>query len=240
MLEVKNLKKQFGNHVILKGIDFRVEKGDKVAIIGPSGCGKSTFLRCLNGIEKPTSGEVILEGTSIHYNGDLSHLRRKVGMVFQQFNLFPNLTVEENITLAPVKLKIMTMSEAKRKADELLKSIHLSEKKDRFPQELSGGEQQRVAIVRALIMNPDLMLFDEPTSALDPEMVGEVLELIEEIAKKGMTIVIVSHEMNFVKKVANKVIFMEDGKIACSGTVEDIFHNQENERLKEFLSKTTK
>lgn len=240
MLEVRNLKKKFGDHLVLKGIDLTVEKGDKIAIIGPSGCGKSTFLRCLNGIETPTSGEVIFEGTSIHYHHDLSNLRRKIGMVFQQFNLFSNLTVEENITLAPVKLKLMTMEEAKKKASDLLKSINLSEKKNNYPQELSGGEQQRVAIVRALIMNPDIILFDEPTSALDPEMVGEVLELIEEIAQKGMTIMIVSHEMNFVKRVANKVIFMDHGKISFSGTVDEVFHYQENERLKEFLSKTTK
>lgn len=240
MLEVKNLKKKFGGNLVLKGIDLKVEKGDKIAIIGPSGCGKSTFLRCINGIEKPTSGQIIFDTSLINYNNDLSNIRRKIGMVFQQFNLFPHLTVEKNITLAPVKLKTMTEQEAQKKARELLSLINLSDKRNSYPHELSGGQQQRVAIIRALIMNPDIILFDEPTSALDPEMVGEVLELIEEIAQKGMTIIIVSHEMNFVKKIANKVIFMDKGKISYSGTVAEVFNNKDNERLKDFLSKTTK
>ena len=240
MLEVKNLKKKFGNNLVLKGIDLKVNECDKIAIIGSSGCGKSTFLRCLNGIEKPTSGKIIFKDMEITNTKDLSNIRKKIGMVFQQFNLFPHLTVEENIILAPVKLKILTEKEAKKKARELLASINLSDKKNSYPDELSGGQKQRVAIVRSLIMNPDILLFDEPTSALDPEMVGEVLELIKEIADKGMTMIIVSHEMNFVKKCANKVVFMDGGKISFSGTVEEVFNNKDNIRLKDFLSKTNK
>lgn len=240
MLEVKNLKKKFGKNVVLKGINLTVEKGDKLAIIGPSGCGKSTFLRCLNGIETPTSGKIIFEGTEVTNQTDLSEIRKKMGMVFQQFNLFPHLTVEENIILAPVKLNMMTEEEAKKRAKELLQSINLEDKKNHYPEQLSGGQKQRVAIVRALIMNPDILLFDEPTSALDPEMVGEVLELIKKIADEGMTMIIVSHEMNFVKQCANRVLFMDEGNIAVSGTVDEVFHQQENERLKEFLSKTNK
>ena len=240
MLEVKNLKKKFGNNLVLKGIDLKVNECDKIAIIGPSGCGKSTFLRCLNGIEKPTSGKIIFKDMEITNTKDLSNIRKKIGMVFQQFNLFPHLTVEENIILAPVKLKILTEKEAKKKARELLASINLSDKKNSYPDELSGGQKQRVAIVRSLIMNPDILLFDEPTSALDPERVGEVLELIKEIADKGMTMIIVSHEMNFVKKCANKVVFMDGGKISFSGTVEEVFNNKDNIRLKDFLSKTNK
>lgn len=240
MLEVCNLKKKFGSNLVLKGIDTTITKGDCVAIIGPSGCGKSTFLRCLNGIETPTDGKIIFEGKEITNDSDLTFIRRKMGMVFQQFNLFPHLTVEENITLAPVKLKMMTKEEAEKKAIEFLASINLKEKRDSYPSELSGGQQQRVAIVRALMMNPDILLFDEPTSALDPEMVGEVLELIKEIADQGMTMIIVSHEMNFVKKCASRVLFMDDGKIAVTGTVEEIFQAQDNDRLKEFLSKMNK
>ena len=241
MLEVKNLKKKFGNKLVLKGIDLKVDNGDRIAIIGPSGCGKSTLLRCLNMIEVPSSGEVIFEGVDItSENINLYDTRKKIGMVFQQFNLFPHLTVEENIILAPVKLNMMTSVVAKKKARELLESINLSDKKNNYPNELSGGQQQRVAIVRALIMNPDIILFDEPTSALDPEMVGEVLELIKDIADKGMTMIIVSHEMNFVKKCANKVVFMDEGKISFSGTVDEVFNNKDNERLRDFLSKTNK
>ena len=220
MLEVKNLKKKFGKNVVLKGINLTVEKGDKLAIIGPSGCGKSTFLRCLNGIETPTSGKIIFEETEVTNQTDLSEIRKKMGMVFQQFNLFPHLTVEENIILAPVKLNMMTEEEAKKRAKELLQSINLEDKKNHYPEQLSGGQKQRVAIVRALIMNPDILLFDEPTSALDPEMVGEVLELIKKIADEGMTMIIVSHEMNFVKQCANRVLFMDEGNIAVSGTVD--------------------
>lgn len=241
MLEVNNLKKKFGNKLVLKGIDLKVDKGDRIAIIGPSGCGKSTLLRCLNMIEVPSSGEVIFEGVDItSKNINLSDVRKKIGMVFQQFNLFPHLTVEENIILAPVKLNMMTSIEAKKRARELLESINLVDKKNNYPNELSGGQQQRVAIVRALIMNPDIILFDEPTSALDPEMVGEVLELIKDIADKGMTMIIVSHEMNFVKKCANKVVFMDEGKISFSGTTSEVFNNKDNERLRDFLSKTNK
>lgn len=241
MLEAKNIKKKFNNNLVLKGINLKVEKGDKIAIIGPSGCGKSTLLRCLNMIEPPTSGQIIFEEIDITKKGiNLSNIRKKIGMVFQQFNLFPHLTVEENITLAPIKLGIMNPNEAKEKAYKLLKSINLFEKRHNYPDELSGGQKQRVAIVRSLIMEPDIILFDEPTSALDPEMVGEVLELIKNIADKGMTLIIVSHEMNFVKNIANKIIFMDEGKISFSGTPEEVFNNKDNERLKDFLSKTTK
>ncbi len=235
MLEVKNLKKKYGKNLVLKEIDLKVEKGDRIAIIGPSGCGKSTFLRCLNGLEKPTSGKIIFEGKEINSNSDLSHIRRKIGMVFQQFNLFPHLTVEENIILAPVKLKMMTEKDAKKKAHELLETINLSDKGSCYPEQLSGGQKQRVAIVRSLIMNPDIILFDEPTSALDPEMIGEVLELIKRIADDGMTMLIVSHEMNFVKNCANKILFLDEGKVALFGTVNEVF-SKENERLKEFLN----
>lgn len=241
MLEAKNIKKKFNNNLVLKGINLKVEKGDKIAIIGPSGCGKSTLLRCLNMIEPPTSGQIIFEEIDITKKGiNLSNIRKKIGMVFQQFNLFPHLTVEENITLSPIKLGIMNPDEAKEKAYKLLKSINLFEKRHNYPDELSGGQKQRVAIVRSLIMEPDIILFDEPTSALDPEMVGEVLELIKNIADKGMTLIIVSHEMNFVKNIANKIIFMDEGKISFSGTPEEVFNNKDNERLKDFLSKTTK
>ena len=240
MLEVKNLKKQFGNNLVLKGIDLKVDKGDTVAIIGPSGCGKSTLLRCLNMIETPTSGHIIFEGNDITQDNNLSKVREKIGMVFQQFNLFSHLTVEQNITLAPIKLGIMDETSAKRKAHQLLKSINLYDKRNNYPEQLSGGQKQRVAIIRSLIMNPEIILFDEPTSALDPEMVGEVLELIKKIADQGMTIIIVSHEMNIVRKIANKVIFMENGKIVSAGSVDEIFKNNDNLRLKEFLSKMNK
>ena len=241
MLEVKNLKKKFGNNIVLNGIDLKVEKGDRLAIIGPSGCGKSTLLRCLNMIERPTSGKVIFEGIDLTKKGiDMSKMRKKIGMVFQQFNLFPHLTVLENITLAPIKLKIMAKEEANKKAKELLDLIGLEDKSDNYPEELSGGQKQRVAIVRSLIMNPDIILFDEPTSALDPEMTLEVLELIKNIADNGMTMVIVSHEMNFVRKCANKVIFIDDGKISFYGTAKEAFSNRDNERLKDFLLKTNK
>ena len=241
MLEVKNLKKKFGNNIVLNGIDLKVEKGDRLAIIGPSGCGKSTLLRCLNMIERPTSGKVIFEGIDLTKKGiDMSKMRKKIGMVFQQFNLFPHLTVLENITLAPIKLKIMTKEEANKKAKELLDLIELEDKSDNYPEELSGGQKQRVAIVRSLIMNPDIILFDEPTSALDPAMTLEVLELIKNIADNGMTMVIVSHEMNFVRKCANKVIFIDDGKISFYGTAKEAFSNRDNERLKDFLLKTNK
>lgn len=241
MLEVKNLKKKFGNNLVLNGIDLKIEKGDKLAIIGPSGCGKSTLLRCLNMIERPTSGKVIFKDMDITKKGvDLSEVRERIGMVFQQFNLFPHLTVLDNIILAPVKLKMITEEEAKRRAMELLNLIGLENKSGNYPHELSGGQKQRVAIVRSLIMEPDIILFDEPTSALDPEMTTEVLELIKDIADNGMTMVIVSHEMNFVRKCANKVAFIDNGKISFFGTTREAFDNHDNERLMDFLSKINK
>lgn len=240
MLEVKNLKKSFGKVDVLKGINLKIEKGDRVAIIGPSGCGKSTLLRCLNMIEKPTSGEIIFKHKNIITSDDLYKVRQKIGMVFQQFNLFPHLTVEKNIILAPVKLCLMSEATAKKKSNELLKKIGLYDKRNNYPNQLSGGQKQRVAIVRSLVMNPDILLFDEPTSALDPEMVQEVLELIEEIADEGMTMVIVSHEMNFVKKCANKILFIDEGVVSFFGTVEEAFNDKSNERLNDFLNKTTK
>ena len=241
MLEIKKLKKSFGKTDVLQGVDYHIEKGDRIAVIGPSGCGKSTLLRCLNMIEKPTSGKIIFNKQDITSSKiNLSEVRKNMGMVFQQFNLFPHLTVEENIILAPVKLKILTEEEAKKESKKLLEKIGLLDKKDNYPNELSGGQKQRVAIARTLIMNPEIILFDEPTSALDPEMVGEVLDLIKEIANDGITMVIVSHEMNFVKSCANKVIFLDEGKISFSGTVDEAFNTEENQRLKEFLEKTSK
>ena len=241
MLEVKGLKKKFGKNLVLKGIDLKIEKGDRIAIIGPSGCGKSTFLRCLNMIEKPTNGQIIFDGENIvEKNVDLSLLRRRIGMVFQQFNLFPHLTVLDNIILSPVKLGILSEVEAKEQAMELLKSIDLKDKANFYPEQLSGGQKQRVAIVRTLIMNPEIILFDEPTSALDPEMVGEVLDLIMNIANRGITMIVVSHEMNFVKNFASRVLFVDDGKIAFDGTVKEMFTANNNMRLRDFLVKTTK
>lgn len=237
MLKIKSLKKNFGSKKVLKGIDLEVNKGDIVGIIGPSGCGKSTLLRTINLLEIPTSGTINFEGKNLDFKENLTFVRRKIGMLFQQFNLFSNMTVLENIILAPVKLKIMSHDEAVKEATSLLKKIDLYDKKDYYPYELSGGQQQRIAIIRALIMHPDLMLFDEPTSALDPEMIGEVTNLMKEIANQGMTMIVVSHEMNFIKKFATKVIFMEDGKIIEQGTKEEIFNHPKDDRLKEFLSK---
>lgn len=240
MLEIKNLKKNFGKNKVLKGINLKIEKGDRLAIIGPSGCGKSTLLRCLNMLEIPTSGQIIFEGQDItNKNIDLSIIRRKMGMVFQQFNLFPHLTVLDNITLSPIKLGILNEKEAKKKALELLETIDLKDKANYYPEELSGGQKQRVAIVRTLMMNPEIILFDEPTSALDPEMVLEVLDLIMNLTTKGITMIMVSHEMNFVKKFATKVLFLDEGNISCFGTVDEVFNN-DNIRLKEFLDKTNK
>ena len=222
----------------MKGINTTIRKGEVVAIIGPSGCGKSTFLRSLNLLEEPTSGSVFFEGTDITGEGvDVNKARQKIGMVFQQFNLFPNMSVKKNIMLAPTQLKLMTEEEASDKADALLKRIGLSEKADQRPQRLSGGQQQRVAIIRALAMNPDVMLFDEPTSALDPEMVGEVLLLIKDLAKENMTMLIVTHEMGFAREVADRVFFINDGVIAEENTPAELFGNPQNERLKDFLSK---
>jgi len=240
MLEVKKLKKKFGSNVVLNDISFNVSKGDIISIVGPSGSGKSTLLRCLNLIEKPSSGDIIFEGTSlVGKKADLSLLRQKMGMVFQQFNLFPHLTVIDNITLAPVKLKLMNEVTARKKALELLNTINLKDKAEHYPNELSGGQKQRVAIIRTLIMEPDIILFDEPTSALDPEMIGEVLDLIKKVADTGKTMVIVSHEMNFVKKVSNKVLFIDGGKVIFDGKTKDFF-SSENIRIKEFLDKIKK
>ena len=238
LIEVSGLKKSFGDHEVLKDINTTVSKGEVIAIIGPSGCGKSTFLRSLNLLEQPTGGVIKFEGTDITDKSvDINNMREKMGMVFQQFNLFPNMTIKKNIMLAPVKLGKMTKEEAEKKADELLKRIGLSDKADAYPDSLSGGQKQRVAIVRALAMNPDVMLFDEPTSALDPEMVGEVLSLMKELAQSGMTMVIVTHEMGFAKEVADRVMFFNDGIIAEENTPNEIFSNPQNQRLKDFLSK---
>ena len=240
MLEVKKLKKKFGSNVVLNDISFNVSKGDIISIVGPSGSGKSTLLRCLNLIEKPSYGDIIFEGISlIGKKTDLSLLRQKMGMVFQQFNLFPHLTVIDNITLAPVKLKLMNEVTARKKALELLNTINLKDKAEHYPNELSGGQKQRVAIIRTLIMEPDIILFDEPTSALDPEMIGEVLDLIKKVADTGKTMVIVSHEMNFVKKVSNRVLFIDGGKVIFDGKTKDFF-SSENIRIKEFLDKIKK
>ncbi|MBQ6323708.1 MAG: amino acid ABC transporter ATP-binding protein [Bacilli bacterium] len=237
MLEVKGLKKDFGTKKVLKGIDLKVNKGDVIGIIGPSGCGKSTFLRCLNLLEKPTSGQIILEGDDIVDNNNLEKIRRRVGMVFQQFNLFENMTVIENIILAPTLLKIMSKEEATKEALKLLDKINLKDKANNYPHELSGGQKQRVAIIRTLIMNCDIILFDEPTSALDPEMIGEVTELMRQIAKEGMTMIIVSHEINFIKNFCSRVVFMSEGKIIEEGTSKDIFENPKDSKLINFLSK---
>ena len=238
LIEVDGLKKSFGEHEVLKDISTTVSKGEVIAIIGPSGCGKSTFLRSLNLLEQPTGGTVKFEGTDITDKSvDINKMREKMGMVFQQFNLFPNMTIKKNIMIAPVKLGKMSKEDAEKKADELLKRIGLSDKADAYPDSLSGGQKQRVAIVRALAMNPDVMLFDEPTSALDPEMVGEVLSLMKELAQSGMTMVIVTHEMGFAKEVADRVMFFNDGIIAEENTPAELFANPKNQRLKDFLSK---
>lgn len=238
MIEVKNLKKSFDGVEVLKGINETVSKGDVLCIIGPSGSGKSTFLRCLNMLETPTDGKIVFEGTDLtskKVNLDLH--RQRMGMVFQQFHLFPHMTVIDNLTMAPVLLKKVGKEEAVKKGMELLERVGLADRADSYPAELSGGQKQRVAIVRALCMNPDVMLFDEPTSALDPEMVGEVLDVMKELAKEGMTMVVVTHEMGFAKEVANRVMFMDEGVIMEEGTPEDIFEHPQCERLRAFLSK---
>ncbi|HHV09777.1 MAG TPA: amino acid ABC transporter ATP-binding protein [Clostridiales bacterium] len=238
MIETRNLQKAFGSHKVLDGIDITIKKGEKVVVIGPSGSGKSTFLRCLNLLEVPTGGEIWFEGNNItDKKTDINKMRQKMGMVFQQFNLFPHLSVMENITLAPVKLGMMNQQEAEQKALELLKRIGLTEKADAYPNQLSGGQKQRIAIVRALAMNPDVMLFDEPTSALDPEMVGEVLDLMTQLAEEGMTMVVVTHEMRFAKKVATRILFIDEGKIVEENVPDEFFDNPKHPRLKEFLSK---
>ena len=236
MIDVRNLCKSFGKHEVLKGVNEHIEKGEKVVIIGPSGSGKSTFLRCLNLLEEPTSGDIVFEGQNItSKQTDINLVRRKMGMVFQQFNLFPHLTVKENIKLAPVKLKIMTDAEADKRALELLERVGLPDKANSYPIQLSGGQQQRIA--RALAMNPDVMLFDEPTSALDPEMVGEVLEIMKELAEDGMTMVVVTHEMGFAREVGTRVLFMDGGNIVEQNEPKAFFENPQNPRLKDFLSK---
>ena len=242
MIEVKGLKKTFntlsGPLEVLKGIDAEIKDGEKVAIIGPSGSGKSTFLRCLNLLEEPTEGTIIFDGQDITAKGvNIDAVRSQMGMVFQHFNLFPHLSVRENITLAPVMLKKMTQQQADEKAHELLKRVGLEEKIDSYPKQLSGGQQQRIAIVRSLAMNPKMMLFDEPTSALDPEMIGEVLDVMKEVADEGMTMAVVTHEMAFAREVADRVFFIAEGKMLEQGRPEEIFDHPTNERLKEFLSK---
>jgi arginine/lysine/histidine transport system ATP-binding protein len=238
VIETRNLQKSFGDHKVLDGIDITIQKGEKVVVIGPSGSGKSTFLRCLNLLEVPTGGEIWFEGNNItDKRTDINKMRQKMGMVFQQFNLFPHLSVMENITLAPVKLGIMNQQDAENKAMELLKRIGLTEKAKAYPNQLSGGQKQRIAIVRALAMGPDVMLFDEPTSALDPEMVGEVLDLMTQLADEGMTMVVVTHEMNFAKKVATRILFIDEGKIVEENTPNEFFDHPEHPRLQEFLSK---
>lgn len=238
MIEVKNLKKRFGGLSVLNGIHETIRKGEKVVIVGPSGSGKSTFLRCLNLLEIPDEGEIIFEGTRITDPGtDMDRIRRKMGMVFQHFNLFPHLTILENITLAPVTLKLRSREEAEETAMRLLERIGLQDKAQEYPSRISGGQKQRIAIVRALAMNPDVMLFDEPTSALDPEMVGEVLQLMRELAEDGMTMVVVTHEMGFAREVATRVLFMDGGLIREQNTPDRFFAAPENERLRDFLSK---
>ena len=241
MIEVKDLHKNFGSLTVLQGITETIRQGDKAAIIGPSGSGKSTFLRCLNLLEKPTGGEIWFEGRNIAAKGcDIDVVRQRMGMVFQHFNLFPHMTILKNITLAPVSLKLQTQEQAEEKALSLLDRIGLSDKAGTYPAMLSGGQKQRVAIVRALAMNPKVMLFDEPTSSLDPEMVGEVLDLIREVALEGMTMVIVTHEMGFAREVANRVMFMDEGRIVEQNTPALLFGSPQNERLQSFLSKVQK
>ena len=238
LIEVRDLCKSFDHVKVLNGISTTISQGEVVAIIGPSGCGKSTFLRSMNLLEKPTSGSILFEGTDITDSSvDINKMRQKIGMVFQQFNLFPHKTVKQNIMLAPVELKLMTKEEASKKADELLTRVGLPDKANAYPDMLSGGQKQRIAIARSLAMNPDVMLFDEPTSALDPEMVGEVLELMKELAQSGMTMVVVTHEMGFAREVATRVLFIDDGKIQEENTPKEFFENPKNQRLRDFLSK---
>ncbi|MDT2766344.1 amino acid ABC transporter ATP-binding protein [Lactococcus raffinolactis] len=237
LIEIKSLHKYFGKNEVLKGLDIQIKRGEVVVMIGPSGSGKSTFLRTMNLLETPTKGDVFFEGTNIADKSvDVFKHREKMGMVFQQFNLFPNMTVLDNLTLAPVTTGKLSKEEAVEVAIELLDKVGLSEKAEAYPQSLSGGQQQRVAIARALAMNPDVMLFDEPTSALDPEMVGDVLNVMQDLAKEGMTMVIVTHEMGFAKEVADRVIFMADGKIVESGTPTELFDHPKEQRTQDFLA----
>ena len=238
MISVRNLCKSFGDHEVLKNISYDIEAGEKIVIIGPSGSGKSTFLRCLNLLETPTSGHIFFEDKEITAPGvDINLVRQQMGMVFQHFNLFPHLSILDNITLAPVQLKKMTKAEAEEEAMRLLKIVNLEEKAKSFPNQLSGGQKQRIAIVRSLAMKPKMMLFDEPTSALDPEMVGEVLEVMKNLARDGMTMAVVTHEMGFAKEVGTKVLFMDEGLILEEGTPDQIFNHPQNPRTQEFLSK---
>ena len=240
MLSVKNLKKSFGKNTVLKDISFDVSTGDIIAIVGPSGSGKSTLIRCLNMIETPSSGKIVFEGTNlVDKKTNLSLVREKIGMVFQQFNLFNHLSVLDNLMLAPVKLKVMGEGSAKRKAIMLLEKIGLKDKALSYPSSLSGGQKQRVAIIRTLMMDPDIILFDEPTSALDPEMIGEVLDLIKIVASENKTMIIVSHEISFVKSIANRILFLENGKIIFDGSNKEFFNNK-NDRIKAFLQKVKK
>ncbi|MBR6969071.1 MAG: amino acid ABC transporter ATP-binding protein [Ruminococcus sp.] len=239
MISVKDLKKEFHGTPVLRGITEHIEKGEKVVIIGPSGSGKSTFLRCLNLMERPTSGEIWFDGQELTKlrDRDINHVRQRMGMVFQHFNLFPHLTIRKNITLAPVKLRLMSQEEADKKAEELLRRVGLPDKAEDYPASLSGGQKQRIAIARALAMNPEVILFDEPTSALDPEMVGEVLALMKQLADDGMTMVVVTHEMGFAREVASRILFMADGVVMEQNTPDKFFTQPESQRLKDFLSK---
>ena len=238
MIDVKNLHKYFGSLEVLKGIDCHIDKGECVCVIGPSGSGKSTFLRCLNLLETPTKGDIVIDDMHLtEKDFDVDAMRKRVGMVFQHFNLFPHLTILENVTLAPIRHKMMTEEQAKEKAMELLNRVGVGDKADNYPAQLSGGQKQRVAIARSLALSPEVMLFDEPTSALDPEMVGEVLEVMKQLAQEGMTMVVVTHEMGFEREVANRVFFMDGGGILEEGTPEQIFDHPQEERTKAFLSK---
>ena len=238
MIDVKNLHKYFGSLEVLKGIDCHIDKGECVCVIGPSGSGKSTFLRCLNLLETPTKGDIVIDDMHLtEKDYDVDAMRKRVGMVFQHFNLFPHLTILENVTLAPIRHKMMTEEQAKEKAMELLNRVGVGDKADNYPAQLSGGQKQRVAIARSLALSPEVMLFDEPTSALDPEMVGEVLEVMKQLAQEGMTMVVVTHEMGFAREVANRVFFMDGGGILEEGTPEQIFDHPQEERTKAFLSK---
>jgi len=238
VIDIKDLKKNFGDNEILRGISYEINSGEKIAVIGPSGSGKSTFLRCIDLLERPTSGQIFIDGEEITApDADINRIRAKMGMVFQHFNLFNNLTIMDNITLAPVMLKRQTAEEAKENALKLLERVNLQDKADAYPSQLSGGQKQRIAIVRSLAMNPEVMLFDEPTSALDPEMVGEVLEVIRELARSGMTMVIVTHEMGFAREVASSVLFVDEGVIKEENEPKEFFNNPKDKRLQEFLSK---
>ena len=238
MIDIKDLKKNLGDNEILRGISYEINSGEKIAVIGPSGSGKSTFLRCIDLLERPTSGQIFIDGEEITApDADINRIRAKMGMVFQHFNLFNNLTIMDNITLAPVMLKRQTAEEAKENALKLLERVNLQDKADAYPSQLSGGQKQRIAIVRSLAMNPEVMLFDEPTSALDPEMVGEVLEVIRELAQSGMTMVIVTHEMGFAREVASSVLFVDEGVIKEENEPKEFFNNPKDKRLQEFLSK---